>query len=76
MMMRIFFRNDVQRPKRLLSIGMLFLAVSVAWPRMVPFTGNLGTDAIDLIKGLLLGVALGLLFLAARWGAFQKPRAR
>ena len=76
MIMKMLFKNDVQRPKRLLSIGMLFLVASIAWPRMVPFTGNLGTDAIDMIKGLLLGVALGLLFLAARSGAFQRPSAR
>jgi hypothetical protein len=43
---------------------------------MVPLTGNLGTDGIDMIKGLLLGVALGLLFLAARSGAFQRPGAQ
>lgn len=76
MIMKMLFKNDVQRPKRLLSIGMLFLVASIGWPRMVPFTGKLGTDAIDMIKGLLLGVALCLLFLAARSGAFQRPGAR
>jgi len=74
--MRMLFKNDVQGPKRIFTAGMLFLTASIVWPRMVPFTGNLGSDAIDLIKGLLLGVALGLLFLAARHGAFRKTRAR
>lgn len=76
MITRMFFRNEVQDPKLLFRIAMLFLAASIVWPRMVPFTGNLGTDAIDTIKGLFLGVALGLLFLAARRGAFRKPRVR
>ncbi len=76
MIMKMLFKNDVQRPKRLLSIGLMFLVASIVWPRMVPLTGNLGTDGIDMIKGLLLGVAFGLLFLAARSGAFQRPGAQ
>jgi hypothetical protein len=36
-------------------------------------TGGLGTDAVDGIKGLLLGISLGLMIWAARLGAFRRP---
>jgi hypothetical protein len=52
---------------------MLFLAISIVWPRLVPLTGSLGTDAVDGLKGLLLGIALGLMIWAARLGAFRRP---
>jgi hypothetical protein len=44
---------------------MAFLALSSAWPRLLPVTGNLGTDAIDGIRGVLMGVGFGLMCWAA-----------
>jgi hypothetical protein len=76
MIMRMLFRKETRDPKALMSIGSLFLAISIAWPRFIPITGTLGTDAIDLIKGLLLGVALGLMILALFRGSRRPNRAR
>jgi hypothetical protein len=73
MIMKMIFRKEIQNPKAVLRLGMLFLAISVAWPRLLPLTGSLGTDAVDGVKGLLLGIALGLMILAARLGAFRRP---
>ena len=73
MIMRMLFRKERPDPKLILRIGMLFLAISIVWPRLVPLTGNLGTDAVDGIKGLLLGISLGMMIWAARLGAFRRP---
>jgi hypothetical protein len=72
MIMKMIFRNQRPDPKLVLKLGMLCLAISIAWPRLVPLTGRLGTDAIDGIKGLLLGLSLGLLFWAGRLGGFRR----
>ena len=61
MIAKMIARKPIDNPKPLLMIGMIFLALGQAWPRLLPFTGNLGPDAIDGIKGLLMGIALGLL---------------
>jgi hypothetical protein len=74
MLMRVFSRNKPVNPKLLTTAGTLSLAISIAWPRFFPATGGLTVDAIDLIKGVFLGIALGLLFLALRLGGFGSRR--
>jgi hypothetical protein len=56
----MIFRKRVEDPKPILRIGMFFLALALVWPRLLPVTGNLSTDAIDGINGLLMGLAIGL----------------
>lgn len=72
MIMKMVFKKQVQNPKALMRIGLLFLALSAAWPRLIPFTGDVGTDVVDGIKGLLLGLAMGFIFWAGRQGAFRR----
>jgi hypothetical protein len=72
MIMRMIFKKEVPDSKTVLRIGMLFLAISIVWPRLVPITGRLGTDAVDGIKGLLLGIALALMIWAAKLGVFRR----
>ena len=73
MIMKMIFKKEVPNPKAILRIGMLILAMSTAWPRLIPFTGNLGVDGVDGIKGLLLGIGFGLIVWGARLGGFRRP---
>lgn len=71
MIMKMVFKNQSQNPKVLIRIGFAFLALSAAWPRLIPFTGNFSTDVVDGIKGLLLGLAIGFIIWAARLGGLR-----
>ena len=51
---------------------MLFLAISIVWPDSSRSPAIFPSTLSTRIKGLLLGVALGLMILAARLGAFRK----
>ena len=73
MIMRMIFKKESVDPKLVMRLGMLCLAISIAWPRLVPLTGSMGTDLVDGIKGLLLGLSLGLFFWAGRLGGFRRP---
>lgn len=61
-------RNQSKDPRQIMMLGMVFLALGLAWPRFVPVTGNLGPDAIDGMRGVLLGLGMGLNLWAARLG--------
>ena len=73
MILRMIFKKERVDPKLVMRLGMLCLAISIVWPRLVPLTGNMGTDLVDGMKGLLLGLSLGLLFWGARLGGFRRP---
>jgi len=51
---------------------MFFLAIALAWPRFLPVAGNLGPDAIDGVRGLLMGLAIGLNLWAVILGSRQR----
>jgi hypothetical protein len=72
MIAKMIFKGPIENPKPLVKIGMAFLAISQAWPRLLPVTGNLGPDAIDGIRGLLMGIGVGL----ACWAAMLIGRQR
>jgi len=69
---KMILKKPLDSPKPLMMIGMVFLALGQAWPRLLPVTGNLGPDAIDGIKGLLLGIAFGML----AWSVILSKRLR
>jgi hypothetical protein len=56
----------------LIKLAMLALMISIAWPRLIPAPSGLSEEWIDGIKGALMGMALGLIILAARFGAFNR----
>jgi hypothetical protein len=72
----MFFRHQVRDPKKPIRFGMASLAIMLVWPRFFPVTGGLGPDAIDAVRGGLLGVALGLLIWGASLGAFRRDTAK
>ena len=65
MIAKMIFKGPIENPKPLAKTGMAFLALSSAWPGLLPVTGNLGTDAIDGIRGVLMGIGFGLVAWAA-----------
>ena len=72
MLANMIFKKPIDDPKPLLRIGTLFLGLALAWPKFVPVTGNLGPDAIDGLKGLLMGIGFGLL----AWSVILNKRLR
>lgn len=59
-------RNRIQEPRVLLRVGMTLLALALIWPRFLRVTGGLGPDAIDGIRGFLIGLSIGLNLWAVR----------
>ena len=76
MIMKMVFKKGLDDPKPLLRVGMLFLGIGLAWPRLVPLTGNLSPDAIDGLKGFLMGVGMALTLWAARLVGRQRRAGR
>ena len=69
----MIMKKEIQNPKPLVRIAMVFLALSAAWPRLIPYGRSLGTDVVDGVKGLLLGLAIGFIIWASRLGGFRRP---
>jgi hypothetical protein len=64
----MILRNHVKDPKQLMMAGMVFIALGLAWPRFLPVTGGLGPDKIDGMRGVLMGLGIGLNLWAAMLG--------
>ena len=58
-------------PKALMMMGMGFMVLGQLW-RFVPVTGGLSEDAIDAIRGVFLGLSIGLLL----WSVLLNGRLR
>jgi hypothetical protein len=58
-------RNRIPSPKGWIVLGMASLALSVALPRFL----HVGEDLLDGVRGCLVGVALGAIFMGFRSGA-------
>ena len=54
------FRNQSRNPRTLIRVGMACLAIALIWPRFLHLTFNFGPDLIDGVRGLLLGLSIGL----------------
>jgi hypothetical protein len=64
----MILRNRARDPRQMMMMGMSFLVLGLVWPRFLPVTGNLGPDAIDGARGVLIGLSIGLNLWAARLG--------
>jgi hypothetical protein len=69
----MIFQNRLKNPRALVSVGMSFLVIAIAWPRFFHPTTQFWLDATDGIRGMLSGVAIAINFLAFRLAARQ-PR--
>jgi len=68
----MIFRNSEKNPQAMMMVGMASLAIALAWPRFLPVTAGLGPDAIDGLRGVLIGVSIGLNLWAARLGGMKR----
>ena len=60
------FRNILNNPRTMMRIAMAFLLLFFIWPRFLHLTFGLGEDWVDGLRGMLLGVTLGLQILILR----------
>ena len=65
---KMIVRHQAKDPRPIMMMGMACLVLGLAWPRFLPVTGNLGPDVIDGVRGVLMGLAIGLNLWAARLG--------
>jgi len=61
-----------KNPRAMMMVGMASLAVALVWPRFLPVTGGLEPDAIDGMRGVLIGVSIALNLWAARLGGMKR----
>jgi type III secretory pathway component EscT len=62
----------MKNPKAMIRIGMACLLIFSIWPRFLPFTANLKPELIDGVRGVLLGVSIGMNLWAARLACRQR----
>jgi hypothetical protein len=67
MILRIASRD----PKALMMMGMVFMVLGQMW-RFLPVTGRLSEDAVDGLRGVFLGLSIGLLL----WSVWLNGRQR
>jgi hypothetical protein len=58
-------------PKALMMMGMGFMVLAQLW-RFVPVSAGLSEDAVDGLRGVFLGLSIGLLL----WSALLNGRMR
>jgi hypothetical protein len=71
-MRKMISRIGSKDPKALMMLGMVFMVIGQMWPRYLPVTGGLGEDAIDGLRGVFMGVSIGLLL----WSVWLNGRQR
>jgi hypothetical protein len=68
----MILRIGSKDPKPLMMMGMVFMVIGQVWPRYVPVTGGLGEDAVDGLRGVFLGLSIGLML----WSVWLNGRLR
>ena len=76
MIMKMFFKKGLEDPRPMLRVGMLFLGIGLAWPLLLPVTGELSPNAVDGVKGFLLGIGIALSLWSARLVGRQRRANR
>jgi hypothetical protein len=68
----VLFGNRSKDPKVMIRLGMLALALSIAWPRLITPSRGFSEGFVDGVKGAFLGMALALLIWGAKLGGFNR----
>jgi hypothetical protein len=68
----MILRIGSKDPKPLMMMGMVFMVIGQVWPRYVPVTGGLGEEAVDGLRGVFLGLSIGLML----WSVWLNGRLR
>jgi hypothetical protein len=63
---KMTFRSGQKKYQTVFFLGVLCLLLFNLWPRFLHLTFDLGEDWVDGLRGLLLGLAVGLTGLAVR----------
>jgi hypothetical protein len=72
----MILRNRAKNPKLMIRLGMLALAVSIVWPRLIPAGSGFSEGVVDGVKGAFLGMALALLIWGAKLGGFNRQNGK
>ena len=63
----------IRNPRTIFRLAMVSLLVMLVWPKLIDPYLSLGSDWSDGLRGVFLGVTLGLLFVSMRLKA-RGPR--
>lgn len=66
------FRNRMKDPKTTMFFGMAFLALSLNLPYFVHPSAQPGKDWLDGVRGLIMGLSIGLNILSVRLAARRR----
>jgi hypothetical protein len=67
----MILRIGSKDPKALMMMGMVFMVLGQMW-RFVPASAGLSEDAVDGLRGVFLGLSIGLLL----WSTWLNGRHR
>lgn len=59
----------IKNPRTVFRLAMISLIIMLAWPRLIDPVLRIGEDASDGLRGVFLGLTLGLLFVSMRMKA-------
>lgn len=57
----MFFKR--QKPPVTLPIAVIFLAIAIAWPKLIHSSAHLGHNGDDILRGAIFGLAIGMLLM-------------
>jgi hypothetical protein len=55
--------NRRKKPTVTLTIGTMFLAIAILWPKIIHSSFSMGQSRDDLLRGAVFGIAIGMLLM-------------
>jgi hypothetical protein len=65
-------REQLKNPMTMMPIGMLCLVIALVGPKIFHPTGQVATDWVDGVQGLLFGLSIGINLCAVRLASRQR----